>query len=118
MPSQRLLDHFRYPQNVGELVPPALCVEVVNPACGDILRLSGRVEGSSVADVAYKARGCPASIAAGSALTELIIGKTRSQLQLLRREDVEAALDGLDPASKHAAELCIDAVKAFLTKWE
>jgi len=117
MPSQRLLDHFRAPQNVGELGPPAVSVDVVNPACGDMLRLSGRLEQGLLVEVAFKARGCPASIAAGSALTTLILGKSRPDLEALRNEDVERALDGLDPASKHAAQLCTDAVKLFLTKW-
>lgn len=118
MPNERLLDHFKNPRNVGELPAPAICVEVVNPACGDILRLSGKVEEGRVLQGAYKARGCPASIAAGSALTELVVGRTRQELQILQPEEIEAAVGGLEPASKHAAQLCIDAVKAFLTKWK
>jgi nitrogen fixation NifU-like protein len=90
-------------------------VEVVNPACGDILRLSARVADGRIVEIAFKARGCPASIAAGSALTELIAGKTQSELRALRAGDIEAALDGLEPASKHAAQLCADAVQHLLT---
>src|SRR5512132_2332612 len=116
MASQRLLDHFRNPRNVGELPPPAIQVEVVNPACGDILRLCAVFREDRVTETAYKARGCPASIAAGSALTELMIGRTRAELGLLRNEAIEAVLDGLEPASKHAAQLCIDAVNKLLTK--
>lgn len=92
-------------------------MEVVNPACGDILRLSGRLKGGKLAEVAFKARGCPASIAAGSALTELILGRERQEVEQVDLGDVELALDGLEPASKHAAQLCVDAVRAFLTKW-
>src|SRR4051794_20499830 len=99
MPSERLLEHFRNPRNVGEFAPPAICVEVLNPACGDILRLSGRVDTARVTEGVYKARGCPASIAAGSALTELMSGKTKAELEKLRVEDIEQALDGLEPAS-------------------
>jgi|SRR6476620_432406 nitrogen fixation NifU-like protein len=117
MPSERLLDHFKNPRNVGELPAPAICVEVMNPACGDILRLSGKVEDGRVLQATYKARGCPASIAAGSALTELMVGRTRQDVEILRQQEIEAAVGGLEPASKHAAQLCIDAVKAFLTKW-
>jgi nitrogen fixation NifU-like protein len=116
MRSERLLEHFRNPRNVGELPAPAIHVEVVNPACGDILRLSARVVADRVVDSAFKARGCPASIAAGSALTELIAGKSRSELRQLETGDIESALDGLEPASKHAAQLCVDAVKALLTQ--
>jgi nitrogen fixation protein NifU and related proteins len=116
MPSERLLDHFRNPRNVGDLAEPALRIEVVNPACGDILRLSATVEGGRVLEVRYKARGCPASIAAGSALTELIQGRTESELQAISAQEVEAAVGGLEPASKHAAQLCVDAVSALVAK--
>ena len=69
MHSERLLEHFRNPRNVGILEPPATVVDVSNPACGDLLRLSVRFEGDRVAEVKYQVRGCTASIAAGSALT-------------------------------------------------
>jgi nitrogen fixation NifU-like protein len=116
--SEQLLEHFRNPRNVGELPPPAIRVEVVNPACGDILRLSALFEDGRVTESAYKARGCPASIAAGSALTEIMLGRSRSELALMQTVEIEEELDGLDPASKHAAQLCIDAVKQLLTKSE
>jgi nitrogen fixation NifU-like protein len=116
MRSERLLDHFRNPRNVGELPDPAVRVEVVNPACGDILRLSARLGDGRVIETAFKARGCPASIAAASALTELMSAKSRSELQAVRAGDIESALDGLEPASKHAAELCVDAIKALLAQ--
>jgi nitrogen fixation NifU-like protein len=116
MASERLLDHFRHPRNVGELSPPAITVEAVNPACGDILRLSADFAADRVIAVAYKARGCPASIAAGSALTEIMLNKTIPELRLLRNEAIEAAVDGLEPASKHAAQLCIDGLNQLLTK--
>src|SRR3954464_3284946 len=77
---ERLLEHFQNPRNVGELPAPAVTVEVSNPACGDILRLSVRFEDGRAAEVRYKVRGCTASIAAGSALTEWIAGKTRGEL--------------------------------------
>src|SRR6266540_4116635 len=108
MYSERLLEHFRNPRNVGELPPPAVTVEVSNPACGDILRLSVRFEGDRAAEVRYKVRGCTASIAAGSALTEWIAGKTRAELGSFRTASVEEALGGLHAESKHAAVLCAD----------
>jgi nitrogen fixation NifU-like protein len=115
MRSERLLDHFRNPRNAGELPEPAIRVEVVNPACGDILRLSARLEEGRIANAAFKARGCPASIAAGSALTEVMAGKSESELRAITATDIESALDGLAPESKHAAQLCVDAIGALLT---
>lgn len=111
MYSERLLDHFQNPRNVGDLAPPAVTFEVSNPACGDILRLSVRFEGDRVAEVRYKVRGCTASIAAGSALTEWLEGRSRNELALFRTSVVEEALGGLAAESKHAAVLCADAVK-------
>jgi nitrogen fixation NifU-like protein len=116
MYSERLLDHFQNPRNVGELPPPAVTVEVSNPACGDILRLSVRFEGDIAAEVRYKVRGCTASIAAGSALTEWIAGKTRAELAAFQPALVEEAVGGLAPESKHAAVLSADGLKALLRR--
>ena len=110
----RLLEHFQNPHNVGELALPAVTVEVSNPACGDILRLAARFEGEVAVEVRYKVRGCTASIAAGSALTQWITGKTREQLAQFRPAVVDEAVGGLAAESKHAAVLCADAVKALL----
>ena len=111
---ERLLDHFQNPRNVGELPPPAVTVEVSNPACGDILRLSVRFEAGRAAEVRYKVRGCTASIAAGSALTEWIAGKTAAEVAAFRPAMVDEAVGGLPAESKHAAVLCADAVKRLL----
>lgn len=116
MYSEKLLDHFQNPRHVGELPPPAITVEVTNPACGDILKLSILTGAGVIIDARYKTRGCTASIAAGSALTELLPGKSRPQLSALRPADIEHAVGGLSPESKHAAVLCIDAVKALLAR--
>ena len=111
---ERLIDHFQNPRNVGELSPPAKVVEVSNPACGDIIRLSAAFDGDRVTEVRYKVRGCTASIAAGSALTEWMQGKSRAELAAFDPAVVDEAVGGLPAASKHAGVLCRDAVKALL----
>ncbi|MGA2114850.1 MAG: iron-sulfur cluster assembly scaffold protein [Bryobacteraceae bacterium] len=116
MYSDLLLDHFRNPRNVGELPAPALTVEAGNPACGDILRLSVRFEDGRAEEACYKVKGCTASIAAGSALTEWILGKTAEQLAAFDSSLVELALGGLEAESKHAAVLCADALKLLLKR--
>jgi len=116
MYTEALLRHFQNPRHVGELSPPAVTVEASNPACGDILRLAVRFEGDVAADVRFKVRGCTASIAAGSALCEWLLGKTRYQMKELRPATIEDALGGLAPESKHAAVLCADAVKLLLKR--
>ena len=114
MYSEAFLDHFQNPRNVGELPPPAVTVEISNPACGDILRLSARFEDGRVAEAGFKVRGCTASIASGSALTEWMLGKSRAELALVTPAAIESAVGGLIPESKHAAALCVDGVKALL----
>src|SRR5205809_3248253 len=102
MYSDRLIDHFQNPRNVGELPPPAVTVEVSNPVCGDILRISVRFEDSVVAEARYKTRGCTASIAAGSALTEWLAGKSKQDLMSVKPADIENLVGGLSQESKHA----------------
>ena len=113
MHSETLIEHFRNPRNVGQLEPPAIVVDVSNPACGDMLRLSARFADGRVAEARYQVRGCTASIAAGSALTEWMMGKSRAELIKLTPDVIELALGGLEPASKHAAALCVDGAKAI-----
>lgn len=112
--SERLLEHFQNPRNVGQLAPPAVTIQAENPACGDMMRLAARFEQDRVAEVRYQVRGCTASIAAGSALTEWMAGKTRAELAGISPEVIEKELGGLQPASKHVAVLCTDAVKKLL----
>ena len=114
MYSAQLLDHFQNPRNVGELGPPAVVIEASNPACGDILRLWARFEAGRIVDVRYKVRGCTASIAAGSALTEWLMGKSREEMRAFRPSIIEDAVGGLQPESKHAGVLCADGVKKLL----
>jgi nitrogen fixation NifU-like protein len=116
MYSAALLDHFQNPRNVGELPPPAITVEASNPACGDVMRLSARFENGTVAEVRYKVRGCTASIAAGSALTEWLLGKRKDEIALFQTATVDQAVGGLAPESKHAAVLCADTVKLLLKR--
>jgi nitrogen fixation NifU-like protein len=112
--SERLIDHFQNPRNVGELPAPAMTVEATNPACGDILRISARFEGGVVAEARYKTRGCTASIAAGSALTEWLAGKSMQELSGFRPTVIEELIGGLEPESKHVGVLCATAIQLLL----
>jgi len=109
-----MLDHFQNPRNAGELPAPAVMVDVSNPACGDLLRLSLRVEEGRIAEARFKSRGCVASIACGSLLTEMIQGKTLAEARRFKAFDVAAGIGGLPPESGHASVLAIDALKAAL----
>lgn len=109
-----ILDHFQNPRNVGELPAPAASVEVTNPACGDVMRLSVRIEQDIVREVRFKTRGCVASIACGSLLTELMRGKTLQEAARISASEIAAGLGGLPPESSHAGILAEDALQAAL----
>ena len=113
--SEIFLDHFKNPRNVGELAAPAITVQVENPACGDILRLSVDWRNGTISDTRYKVRGCTASIAAGSALAEWLAGTTLGEARSLTAGMIEEAVGGLSPESKHAAVLCVDAVRRLVS---
>lgn len=114
--SVRLLDHFQNPRNAGEILNPDASAEIENPVCGDVLRLTVRVVAGRIAEARFKAKGCVPAMACGSALTELIAGKTPLEAGHLRREDVTAAVDGVPQASTHAAQLALDALAAVLNQ--
>ena len=112
--SDRLLEHFENPRNVGEIQDADVRVEVSNPICGDVLRLSANLSSGRIAEIRYLTRGCTASIAVGSALTELLAGKNAAEAAAVTRDDVENAVGGLSNESKHAAVLAVDGVKAMV----
>jgi nitrogen fixation NifU-like protein len=114
MYSAQLLDHFQNPRNAGEIADADATAEIENPACGDILRLTMKTSAGRIAEARFKAKGCVAAIACGSALTELTVGKTLNEAQKLRREDLISAVGGLPQASTHAAQLALDALSAAL----
>lgn len=111
-----VLDHFEHPRNAGEIEDPAFAVEVTNPVCGDVLYLTVRVQGGRVSEVKFKARGCVTSIAASSALTEMILGKSRSGISAITAEGISRILGGLPPATFHGAQLAADAAAALAPK--
>jgi nitrogen fixation NifU-like protein len=111
--NEKVLEHFRQPHNPGELCDASRTAQVTNPVCGDVLKFSVRVEGGKIAAARFKAQGCVPAIAAGSALTDLVLGKTLAEAGKISPGDVSAALDGLPEASFHAAQLCCDAIAAL-----
>src|ERR1700682_607102 len=116
MYSAQTLDHFQEPRNAGEISDPDAAAEIENPACGDVLRLTLKFSSGRISEVRFKAKGCVPAIACGSALTELVSGKTLSAARKLRREDIVAAVGGLPQASTHAAQLALDALSAALNQ--
>ncbi len=114
MYSAQLLDHFEHPRNAGDLEQPDATGEMENPACGDVLRLSVKVACGRVVEAGFKAKGCVPSMACGSAIAELILGKTVEEARALRREDLTRALGELPEASSHATQLALETLAATL----
>jgi NifU-like protein involved in Fe-S cluster formation len=114
MYSPEVLDHFQNPRHAGELPDATARVEVTNPVCGDVLELAARVEAGIVAEARFKCQGCVPAMAAGSFLTERMLGHRPVELDGLTDQDISFALGGLPPASSHAAQLARDALRALL----
>jgi nitrogen fixation NifU-like protein len=112
--SAEVLDHFQNPRNAGDVESPDASAELENPACGDILRLTLKLDGGRIAEIRFRAKGCVPAIACGSALTELVKGRTPDEARLLTREDLVRAVGGLPDASSHASHLAIDTLHTLL----
>ena len=116
MYSPQLLDHFENPRGVGDLAEATVSVELRNPACGDVLRLSLRIENERVVEARFRAKGCVPAIACGSKLVETISGTDLATVRALNEEALVEELGGLPQASRHAGALAIDALRAALKK--
>jgi nitrogen fixation NifU-like protein len=114
MYSKVLLDHFQNPRNAGEIAGATIAVESSNPVCGDVLKLFARMENARIVEIRFLCRGCAASIACASALTEQVDGRTRREASAITAEVLSEALGGLPPASFHAAQLAVDALAQLL----
>jgi nitrogen fixation protein NifU and related proteins len=114
--SAQVLDHFEHPRNIGELSAPDAEVRLEHPVCGDIMNLAVKLANGRIDQVRYRTRGCVASIAAGSCLTEMIQGKSLAEVSALQRDQLLEALGGLPNASVHATHLAMDALGQVLKK--
>ena len=114
--SEAVLDHFRNPRNAGELPGATATVEVSNPVCGDILKLSARIVDSHIDEARFLCRGCTTAIACASFLTEQICGRNIAEAGNLTPESLSNSLGGLPSATFHGAQLAIDGLKALIEK--
>ena len=112
--SEKVMDHFINPRNVGEIENPDGVGEVGNARCGDIMRVYLRVIDGVITDVKFKTFGCASAIATSSMATELIKGKPVSEALALTNKAVVEALDGLPPVKIHCSVLAEEAVKAAI----
>ena len=114
MYSPQVLDHFQHPRNAGEVADPDASVQLENPACGDVLKLTLKVRDRRIDEIRFLAQGCVSAVACASLLTELLQGKTIAEARQLRREELVRAIGGLPEASLHASHLAMDALTAAI----
>ncbi len=120
MYSDKVMDHFTNPRNVGEIKDASGVGEVGNAKCGDIMRIYLQVEDDIIKDVKFKTFGCGAAIATSSMVTEMVKGKTLAEALEISNQAVAEALGGLPPAKMHCSNLAADAlheaIKDYMNK--
>ena len=114
MYSQKVIEHFQNPRNVGEIENADGIGTVGNPSCGDIMKMYIKVENNIITDIKFQTFGCGAAIATSSITTEMVRGKTIEEALKLTRNQVADALGGLPPIKMHCSNLATDALAAAI----
>lgn len=112
--SERVMEHFRNPRNVGEIENPDGVGHVGNPVCGDIMELYIKVKDGTIVDAKFKTFGCGAAIATSSMVTEMVKGKSIEEALKISNKAVAEALDGLPPIKMHCSALAEEALKSAI----
>ncbi|HPB17853.1 MAG: Fe-S cluster assembly scaffold protein NifU [Clostridia bacterium] len=118
MYSNKVMDHFSNPRNVGELADANAVGEVGNAKCGDIMKIYMKIEDNVIKNVSFKTFGCGAAIATSSMATELVKGKSIEDALSLTNKAVMEALDGLPPVKVHCSVLAEEAIKAAINNYK
>lgn len=118
MYSEKVMDHFANPHNVGEMEDANAIGEVGNTHCGDIMRMYLKIEDNVIKDASFKTFGCCAAIASSSVATDLIKGKTIDEALQLKNSDVVDALDGLPPVKVHCSVLAEEAIRQAIDNYK
>lgn len=114
MYSDKVMELFKNPKNMGEIENPDGVGRVGNPKCGDLMELYIKVEDDIITDIKFKTFGCAAAIATSSMITEMAIGKTLDEAWKITRQDVADELEGLPPIKMHCSNLAADALHAAI----
>jgi len=113
MYSQKVLDHFHHPCNVGEIAEATAVVEASNPVCGDLMKLWVIIRDGKIQEAKFKVQGCVPSVACASWLTDAVTGRSLEEALALTADQIIVGLEGLPAASRHAAVLAIDALQCL-----
>ncbi len=118
MYSEKVMDHFTNPRNVGEIEDASGVGTEGNPTCGDLMTIYLKVEDNVITDIKFKTFGCGAAIATSSMITEMAMGKTIEEALKISRNDVADELDGLPPVKMHCSNLAADALRAAIEDYK
>jgi nitrogen fixation protein NifU and related proteins len=118
MYSEKVMDHFSNPRNVGEIEDASGVGTEGNPTCGDLMTIYIKVEDNIITDIKFKTFGCGAAIATSSMITEMAMGKTIEEALEISRNDVADALEGLPPVKMHCSNLAADALRAAIEDYK
>lgn len=116
--SEKVMDHFKSPRNVGEVAEPDGVGEVGNPVCGDMMKFTIKVKDNRLEDVKFLTFGCGAAIAVSSMVAEMAMGKTLEEAMQITNKDVAKALDGLPGNKMHCSNLGADALHKAIEDYQ
>lgn len=117
MYSDKVMEHFKNPRNMGEMEDADAVGEVGNPTCGDLMYIYIKVKDDKINDITFQTFGCGAAIATSSMVTELAKGKSLDEAMEITREDVAESLDGLPPVKMHCSNLAADGLHDAIKKY-
>jgi nitrogen fixation protein NifU and related proteins len=118
MYSEKVMEHFQNPRNVGEIPDADGIGTEGNPTCGDLMTIYIKVKDNIITDVKFKTFGCGAAIATSSMITEMAVGKTIEDALKITRNDVADELEGLPPVKMHCSNLAADALRAAIADYK
>ena len=117
MYTEKVMEHFNNPRNVGIIPEPTVLVQVGEPSCGDALLLSLKIDNDRIVDVKYKIYGCGAAIATASVASEMVMGQTLDDVLNITDQTIADALDGLPPEKMHCSNMAAGALHGAISEY-
>jgi len=118
MYSEKVMDHFTNPRNMGTMENPDGEAQIGNPTCGDVMKIAIKVDDGKITDIKFQTFGCGAAVATSSMITEMARGKTIEEASKLTNKTIAEALDGLPPVKMHCSNLAADALNKAIENYK
>ncbi len=117
MYTEKVMDHFNNPRNVGTIEEPSVIVQVGDPGCGDTLLMSLKIKKDKITNIKYKIYGCGAAVATASIASEMALGKTLNEALKITDKSISKALGGLPPEKEHCSNLAAGALRGAINEY-